>query len=82
MLYQYHCACCNKVVSSTDKECPHCGSHHIRSPYGLWMFCIVACFAAVLLIKGMHAYIQNQQQVDDIPTQSTTIFDVLKQKHD
>ena len=31
MLYQYHCACCDKVVASTDKECPYCGSHHIRS---------------------------------------------------
>ncbi len=33
MLYQYHCACCDKVVASTDKSCPYCGSHHIRSPY-------------------------------------------------
>ena len=34
MLYQYHCACCETVVASTDKDCPNCGSHNIRSPFG------------------------------------------------
>lgn len=51
MLYQYHCACCDKVVASTDKECPYCGSQHIRSPYGMWMFCVAACLAVVVVIK-------------------------------
>nr|EKW7790676.1 hypothetical protein [Acinetobacter baumannii] len=51
MLYQYHCACCDKVVASTDKSCPYCGSHHIRSPYGLWMFCVMACLAVVVVFK-------------------------------
>lgn len=45
MLYQYHCACCNHTLASSDKECPQCGSHHIRSPYGFWMFCLAACLA-------------------------------------
>ena len=50
MLYQYHCACCDKVVASTDKACPYCGSQHIKSPYGLWMFCVAVCFAVVMFI--------------------------------
>lgn len=75
MLYQYHCACCDKVVASTDKSCPYCGSHHIRSPYGLWMFCVMACLAVVVVFKVFHIYIQNHQ---DTPTQST-LLDVLNE---
>ena len=43
MLYQYHCACCETVVASTDKDCPNCGSHNIRSPFGFWIFCSMSC---------------------------------------
>ncbi|ENV88398.1 MULTISPECIES: hypothetical protein [Acinetobacter] len=73
MLYQYHCACCNKVVSSTEKECPACGSHSIRSPFGFWMFCITACLAVVMTITVVQVYFQDHQ---DVPVQ-TTLLDVL-----
>ena len=66
MLYQYRCACCEKVVESTDKECPHCGSQHIRSPYGWWIFCLVGCLAVVMVVKTLHFYVQAQ---DDTPNQ-------------
>ena len=69
MLYQYHCACCDKVVASTDKQCPYCGSQHIRSPYGLWMFCLAACFAVVVIVKLAHLYSQHHQE--DHPVQKT-----------
>ena len=62
MLYQYHCACCDKVVASTDKECPYCGSQHIRSPFGLWMFCVAACFVVVVVIKFVHLYSQHYEE--------------------
>ena len=52
MLYQYHCACCDKVVASTDKSCPYCGSHHIRSPYGLWMFCVMILSSSCCRIQS------------------------------
>jgi len=78
MLYQYHCACCDKVVASTDKECPYCGSHHIRSPYGLWMFCFAACLAVVVIVKIAHLYSQHQ---DEQPVQTNSIFEVLKQNN-
>ncbi|MGA6135835.1 hypothetical protein ACPER7_05945 [Acinetobacter dispersus] len=77
MLYQYHCACCDKVVASTDKECPYCGSHHIRSPYGMWMFCVAACLAVVVVIKIAHLYIQHHQE--DQPVQSNSLFEMFKQ---
>ncbi len=52
MLYhQYRCACCNRVVESSEKECGTCGSHNIRSPYGFWLFCILACLAAAVVFK-------------------------------
>lgn len=74
MLYQYNCACCNKVVASTDKECPYCGSQHIRSPYGWWIFCIVGCFAVVMIFKSVQFYIQTHET--DTPEQKS-ILDVL-----
>lgn len=75
MLYQYHCACCNKVVASTDRVCPECGSQNIRSPYGFWVFCIIACLAAAVVFKIVHLYLQDHQSV---PTQQT-LLDTLNQ---
>ena len=66
MLYQYHCACCDKVVASTDKECPYCGSQHIRSPFGLWVFCVAACFVVVVVIKFVH-YIHSTMKRNRLP---------------
>ena len=78
MLYQYHCACCDKVVASTDKECPYCGSQHIRSPYGLWMFCVAACFVVVLVIKMVHVY-SSLHYEEDQTTQTSSLFEMFKQ---
>ncbi len=75
MLYQYHCACCNRVVESTDKECIDCGSHNIRSPYGFWIFCILTCLAAVIVFKVVHVYLQDHQET---PVQ-TSLLTVLQQ---
>lgn len=74
---QYHCACCEKVVESTEKECRDCGSHSIRSPYGLWIFCLVGCFVAALIVKGVHVYLQDHQEV---PTHQS-LFHVFEQDH-
>lgn len=64
MLYhQYRCACCNRVVESSVKECGTCGSHNIRSPYGFWLFCILACLAAAVVFKVVHVYLQDHQEV-------------------
>lgn len=77
MLYhQYHCSCCNQVVASTEKECPNCGSHNIRSPYGFWMFCILSCLAFAVIFKIVHVYLQDHQET---PTQPT-LLEVLKQE--
>ncbi|CAM3053570.1 hypothetical protein [Acinetobacter celticus] len=75
MHYQYHCACCNKAVASTDKECNQCGSHNIRSPYGFWIFCVTVCLAAAIMFKVVHVYLQDHQE---IPMQQS-LFDVLQQ---
>jgi hypothetical protein len=77
MLYQYHCACCDKVVASTDKECPYCGSQHKRSPFGLWMFCVSACFGVVVVIKFVHLYSQHYEE--EPPAQTSSIFEIFKQ---
>ena len=75
MLYQYHCACCNRVVESTDKECIDCGSHNIRSPYGFWILCILTCLAAVIVFKVVHVYLKDHQET---PVQ-TSLLTVLQQ---
>ena len=75
MLYQYHCACCNRVVESTDKECIDCGSHNIRSPYGFWIFCFLFCLAAVIVFKVVHVYLKDHQET---PVQ-TSLLTVLQQ---
>lgn len=59
MILQYHCACCDEAVSSTQKVCPKCGSQHIKSPYGLWTFCLAACLIAAVTFKVGHIYLQN-----------------------
>ncbi|WP_410110850.1 hypothetical protein [Acinetobacter indicus] len=76
MYHQYHCSCCNQVVTSTEKECPNCGSHNIRSPYGFWMFCILSCLAFAVILKVVHVYLQDHQET---PTQPT-LLEVLKQE--
>ncbi len=79
MLSQYHCACCEKVVASTDKECPYCGSQHIRSPYGLWMFCIAACLVVVVIAKVVHVYVQ--QNHEDQVMQKNSLFEIFKHEN-
>ena len=74
--YQYHCACCEKVVDSTEKSCSNCGSHHIRSPFGFWILCLVACLVTAIVFKVVHLYVQSQQEV---PVQHS-ILDVLKEE--
>jgi hypothetical protein len=63
MHYQYHCACCNKVVASHEKECSSCGSHNIRSPFGFWIFCIVSCLLAAILVKSIHMYLSSSHEM-------------------
>lgn len=76
MLYhQYHCACCEKVLTAEDKECPECGSHNIRSPYGFWIFCVAACLAVAVVFQVVQVYFQDHQ---DTPTQQT-LLQVLNQ---
>lgn len=79
MLSQYHCACCDKIVASTDKECPYCGSQHIRSPYGLWMFCIAACLVVVVIAKVVHVYVQ--QNHEDQVMQKNSLFEIFKHEN-
>ena len=74
MLYQYHCACCDHALASTDKECPHCGSHHIRSPYGFWMFCLAACFVVVSVFHLANITAKTQPETPKPPS----LIDVLK----
>lgn len=74
MHYQYHCACCNKIVASTEKECSDCGSHNIRSPYGFWAFCILSCLIAAVLVKSIHVYMSSAHE---IPT-SNSLLHLLK----
>ena len=62
MLYQYQCACCNKAVTANDRECLHCGSQHIRSPYRIWILCVLACLAVVVTVKIMHIYVKNHSE--------------------
>ncbi|WP_111892220.1 hypothetical protein [Acinetobacter sp. MB5] len=59
MMYQYRCACCNQVVLATDKTCPNCGSHNIRSPFGFWFFCCVAGLVVALGITLGKMYLKN-----------------------
>ncbi|MFV5509179.1 MULTISPECIES: hypothetical protein [Acinetobacter] len=74
--YQYHCACCDKVVESTQKVCNDCGSHHIRSPFGFWILCLIACLVTAIVFKVVHLYVQSQQEV---PAQHS-LLDVLKEE--
>lgn len=75
--YHYHCACCNHIVSSDMKECPECGSHHIRSPISLWVFCVVACLVVVLLFSLVGLYVKATRDTSDIPL-SKSIFEMIK----
>ncbi len=45
------------------KNVATCGSHNIRSPYGFWLFCILACLAAAVVFKVVHVYLQDHQEV-------------------
>lgn len=75
MLYQYHCACCEKVVESGDRSCSSCGSQNIRTPYGFWLFSIFACLMVAIILKASHVYIQDKQEV---PKQQN-ILDTISQ---
>ena len=77
MLYQYHCACCDKIVASTEKVCPYCGSQHIKSPYGLWGLCIVACLVIVVFVKLTHVHNQYQQNTKSLNNHS--VLEIFKQ---
>lgn len=78
MMYQYHCACCNKVLNNTARECSECGSHHIRSPFSMWIFCIMACLVVAITIKLVHVYIQDHQ---DTPAQFNLFTALDKDKN-
>lgn len=61
--YQYHCACCDKVVTSSQKVCTNCGSQNIRTPYGFWVFCVVACLIVAVTFKLVHVFLHDHQNV-------------------
>ena len=63
MLYQYHCACCEKAVSSNVKTCTSCGSQNIRTPFGFWLLCIFACLIVAIAFKVGHVYLQAEHEV-------------------
>ena len=72
-MYQYRCACCNQVLSSTDKSCPNCGSHNIRSPFGFWFFCVMTCFVVAIGVMAGKLYLkQNQDEIE--PKKAITDF--------
>ena len=75
MRYRYHCGCCNQVVEANMRECSNCGSHNIRSPYGFWIFCVLACLSVAVVVKGVHVYLKSHHE---IPT-STSVLEVLQQ---
>lgn len=77
MLYQCHCACCERAVEAGQKQCSHCGSHTIKSPYSFWMCCILACLAAVIVFKVVHVYLQDHQEM---PVQQS-LLDILNQNN-
>lgn len=77
MHYRYHCACCEKIVESTVKECTNCGSHNIRSPFGFWLMCLIACFCAAIIVKTVHIYLKNHQEA---PV-ATSFLEILKQEN-
>lgn len=68
--HQYHCACCNKVLSSQDKECPDCGSHHIKSPYGFWVLCFIVCLAFIILIRIFNIHAKEKVIEEKLVTDS------------
>ncbi|AOA58088.1 hypothetical protein [Acinetobacter larvae] len=76
MIIHYRCACCNKAVTRSDKCCPYCGSQYIQSSIHLWVFGLIACLVAVLVIQLYHGY---KAQQNDIPT-APSLLDVLKDK--
>lgn len=63
MLYQYHCACCEKTVSANEKTCSNCGSQNIRTPYGFWLFCVFACLIVAIAFKAGQVYLQADHEV-------------------
>jgi hypothetical protein len=77
MHYQYHCACCNRVVEANQKVCNDCGSHNIRSPIGFWIFCMMACLIAAVVVKAVHVYLQHYQET---PV-ATSFFEILKEEN-
>lgn len=74
---QYRCSCCNQVVIASEKECPNCGSHNIKSPYSFWVFCLLTCLALVVILKMTQLYFEDHQSVPK--TQS--VFQIIIDKH-
>ena len=74
MMYQYRCACCNEVVLASDTTCPKCGSHHIRSPFGFWFFCCVACLVIAIGVTFGKLYLKHHPTDEGAPK---TITDLL-----
>lgn len=74
---QYRCSCCNQVVIASEKECPNCGSHNIKSPYSFWVFCLLTCLALVVILKMTQLYFEDHHSVPK--TQS--VFQIIIDKH-
>jgi len=80
MLYrQYRCGCCNGVVASYEKECPRCGSHHIKSPYGFWILCFLVCFSFIVIFKLIHFY-KNESYVESTISDENIIKNITQSK--
>ncbi len=45
-----------------------------RSPFGFWIFCIVACLAAAIIVKSVQVYLAHRNSE---PAAVTSLFDVL-----
>ena len=73
-MLRYHCACCNRVVAAQVQTCPECGSHHITSPFGFWIFCVGICLALAIGLQAVHMY--SQQEQHSLPEQQR-LFEVL-----
>ena len=71
MMIKHYCACCNKPISASKKDCPHCGSHYTRSPYSLGLFCLIGCLAVIMVFKTFHFYTQNHES--DLPKQQNIL---------
>ena len=74
---QYRCSCCNQAVMASEKDCPNCGSHNIKSPYRFWIFCSITCLALVVILKMTQLYFTDHRE---IPV-TESFFKVISDKH-